>query len=92
MPTEDDDRLDDVVERESEKLERESDQLERKSKKLGENIEEVRSDWRAKQRDEGVPGAVGGDSPGAEGPEREDDAPEHGEGASEQEGVSDSDE
>jgi hypothetical protein len=90
MPTEDDDQLDGIVERESEKLERESDKLERASKKLGENIEEVRSDWRAKQRDAGVPGAVGGDSPRGEEPEHEaDDDPEKTEGAPEHEGVSD---
>jgi hypothetical protein len=38
-------------------LERELDDMERTSDRLGENIDEVRADWRRKQQDANVPGA-----------------------------------
>ncbi len=37
--------------------EREADELQQRSDRLGDDIEEVESDWKAKVDDDGVPGA-----------------------------------
>jgi hypothetical protein len=42
----------------ADRLEKESDKLEQRSQDLGQEIEDTRTDWRAKQTDPGVPGAV----------------------------------
>ena len=41
------------------RLETEADKLAAQSERLGEDIEETREDWEARQRDASVPGAVG---------------------------------
>jgi hypothetical protein len=51
MATEDHERLADELAKEGDRLEHEGDKLERR-------IEQTRSDWRSKQQDAGVPGAV----------------------------------
>jgi hypothetical protein len=55
MATEDHERLGDELDQQTGKLERESEQL-------GEEIDQVRSDWRTKQQDPSVPGAVEGET------------------------------
>jgi hypothetical protein len=64
---------DDDPETLSEQLDQEADQLERRSEKLGDEVEQVRQDWKRKRADEGVPGAV---PPEHESPA--DGPPEHG--------------
>lgn len=44
-------------EKQARRLESEIDSLERESDRVGEHIENVRSDWEAKERDASVPGA-----------------------------------
>jgi hypothetical protein len=66
----------------SDELEQESDKLEQRSNELGEEIGKVRSDWRQKQQDESVPGAVPGDE-GGSGPPPEDEAEDDGHAATE---------
>lgn len=46
--------------------EREGDDLKRQGDKLGEEIEETRSDWEKKQDDSSIPGAVPADEDEAE--------------------------
>ncbi len=50
MQSEDHDRL-------ADEFEQQADRLARENKRLDEEIDEVRSDWEAKRRDPGVPGA-----------------------------------
>jgi hypothetical protein len=45
-------------ERLADELAEETDRLEDRSDELGQQIDKTRSDWRAKQTDPGVPGAV----------------------------------
>jgi hypothetical protein len=49
-------------------VEREVDDMERASERLGRTIDEARSDWRSKQSDTSIPGAVEG--PDGEGDEQ----------------------
>ena len=41
----------------ADRLERDADKLEDESERVGEHIEEARSDWEAKEKDSSVPGA-----------------------------------
>jgi hypothetical protein len=49
-------------------MEREVDDMERASERVGRTIDDARSDWRSKQSDPSVPGAVEG--PDGDGDER----------------------
>jgi hypothetical protein len=60
-------------ERKADELERESADMQEQSERLGAEIEDTREDWRRKQSDDSVPGAVG--EPGDE-DEDEDDRDE----------------
>jgi len=44
-------------EEQADRLERDADKLEHESDRVGEHIEEARSDWEAKEKDSSVPGA-----------------------------------
>jgi hypothetical protein len=71
----------DPHERVADAAEHDLDELQEQSDRLGEDIEQTREDWRAKQADPQVPGADGGPSttPDEVDPEaaaREDDAGE----------------
>jgi hypothetical protein len=46
-------------ERKADDLERELEDMEEQADRLGGEIDETREDWQRKQRDDGVPGAVG---------------------------------
>jgi hypothetical protein len=52
--------------------EREVEDMERASDRLGREVDDTRSDWRSKQSDQRIPGAVEGD--GEEGDEGESSA------------------
>jgi hypothetical protein len=49
----DDEKLDEAVE----DMQSDADQMQERSEKLGDRIDETRSDWRANQQDDAVPGA-----------------------------------
>jgi hypothetical protein len=57
-------------ERKAQEAEYELSEMEERSDRLAEQIEDTREDWHAKQRDDGVPGAVAGAAgdPDADGP------------------------
>jgi hypothetical protein len=44
-------------EEQADRLERDADKLEHESERVGEHIDEARSDWEAKEKDSSVPGA-----------------------------------
>jgi hypothetical protein len=44
-------------EEQAERMERDADRMEHESEKVGEHIDETRSDWEAKEQDDAVPGA-----------------------------------
>jgi hypothetical protein len=46
-------RLDEAVE----DMQSDADEMQERSEKLGDRIDETRSDWRSKQQDDAVPGA-----------------------------------
>lgn len=58
----------------ADELEREADAAGEASERLGEDVEQQRSEWEAKKSDESVPGAVGEDSAGPHQLEGEDPA------------------
>ena len=64
----DDGKLDEAVE----DMQSDVDEMRERSEKLGDRIDETRSDWRSKQQDDAVPGAQ----------PRQDDAAEHPPGKS----------
>jgi hypothetical protein len=67
-------------EEQSEKLSRELDRLDEHSDEVGEQIDEARREWEAKEDDPTVPGAQPepGGSPVTETPEQSDQLPEEG--------------
>jgi hypothetical protein len=67
-------------EEQSEKLSRELDRLDEHSEEVGEQIDEARRDWEAKEDDPAVPGAQPepGGSSVTETPEQSDQLPEEG--------------
>jgi hypothetical protein len=48
-----DEKLDEAVE----DMQSDADEMQERSEKLGDRIDETRSDWRSKQQDDAVPGA-----------------------------------
>lgn len=51
------DELDDRVQAAAEEMEKELADMEERSAEVGKDIDETRSEWEAKRRDESVPGA-----------------------------------
>jgi hypothetical protein len=58
----------------ADELEQEGDRLQQRSAELGDEISDVRDDWRRKRADEGVPGAPPPENEDHEPPENEDHA------------------
>ena len=51
------DRQDEKLDEAVEDMQSDADEMQERSEKLGDRIDETRSDWRAKQQDDAVPGA-----------------------------------